>query len=295
VSELRRLVAVMPQRRLAAGIAVCLAASCVQVLAASGPPVQTLIVNGHTVDLILSGNQNDPTVVYFPGCNGRDAYGAKYQDFHVEKIRQAWNGRVNIVRPQLVNDVTRGAVGGNCFWDSQRSNANNLNSYHLAQQVGDIATGWLRQQPWFNGHAHFFGFSFGGRVSLQVNSILKTRGAFHTVTAIWPMCREEYRFEANYPHTPSRFYATQGDPLSEIANCLSHYPQGSERMIKIITYPGDFHSWMTHPDVTLQRVWWPNHRLWVTSAYVDEYADSTWKTWSDWARCVESGVSGVSC
>jgi dienelactone hydrolase len=283
------------QRLLAAGMAACLTTSCASVPLASRTPVQTLVVNGHTVDLILSGNPNDPSVVYFPGCNGRDEYGAKYQDFHVEKIQQAWNGRVNIVRPQLVNDVTRGANGGSCFWDAQKANANNLNSYHLAQQVGDIATGWLRQQPWFNGQAHFFGFSFGGRVSLQVNNILKTKGAFRTVTAIWPMCREEYRFKGNYPHTPSRFYATKGDPLSDIGNCLSHYPQGADKMIKITTYPGDLHSWMTHPDVTWVNVWWPNHKLWVASAYVEEYAESTWKSWSEWARCMETKAPEGSC
>ena len=67
---------------------------------------ETVKVEGMTVDVFLSGNPSDPTVMYFPGCNGKDTFGAKYQDFHVQKMAKAWDGKVNIVRLQLVNDIT---------------------------------------------------------------------------------------------------------------------------------------------------------------------------------------------
>ena len=39
---------------------------------------QTVKIDDMTVDLFLSGNPSDPTVMYFPGCNGKDVFGAKY-------------------------------------------------------------------------------------------------------------------------------------------------------------------------------------------------------------------------
>jgi dienelactone hydrolase len=249
---------------------------------------ESIKVNGMSLDLFLSGNPSDSTVLYFPGCNGRDQYGAKYQDLHVEKIKSAWQGKVNVVRLQLVNDVTKGSTNGICFWTVEQNNQNGISSYNFAQQVGDISREWLVKQTWYNGNVHYFGFSYGGRVSLWVNFIAKTRGQFKTVTGIWPLCRKDYSIKAHLPHTPTRFYATENDPVTEIGNCKSFYPQAGGGLIETIVYPGDRHSWMTHPDVKYSRVWWPNLKIWSVGEYIDEYAEKTWSSWSKWAQCTES-------
>lgn len=254
---------------------------------AQPPSSTTLQVRGSTVDVFLSGHPADSTVMYLPGCNGRDAYGAKYQDFHIAKMKAAWGGRVNIVRLQLVNDVTQGATNGTCFWPAEKSKEQGTESYELAKKVGEIAREWVVKQDWFNGHLHFFGFSFGGRVSLMVNYIAATRGQFKTVTGIWPLCRKEYPIKAHMPHTPTRLYSTEDDPLADIHNCKTFYPNGGGDLIEIITYPGSAHSWMTHPDATGRKVWWPNHRIWSESRYIEEYAEKTWSSWTQWARCHE--------
>lgn len=253
----------------------------------SNASAQTVTIDGMTADLFLSGQSSDPTVLYFPGCNGRDAFGAKYQDFHVKKIIAAWGGRVNIVRLQLVNDITNGATDGTCFWSPEKSKEAGVDSYEFAKKIGHVSKSWISKQPWFNGNLHFFGFSYGGRVSLFVNFVSATRGQFKTVTGIWPLCRKEYHINAHTPHTPTRFYSTENDPLSDIKNCRSFYPGGGGNLIEIITYPGNEHSWMTHPDLKYQRVWWPNHKIWSVSKYVEEFAEKTWSSWVEWARCME--------
>lgn len=254
---------------------------------------RTYQFEGMTFDLFLSGQPRDSTVVYFPGCNGRDDFGALYQDFHVEKLRQAWSGRVNIVRVQLVNDATLGAVNGLCFWSAEEMSRKGVSTLDFARKVGRLAQAWIASQPWFNGKLHFFGFSYGGRVSMMVNSVAATRGQFTSVTGIWPMCRPEQAFRSNRPHTPTRLYSTLDDPLSHISNCPSFYPEEGAPVLEIITYPGDRHSWMTHPSVKNRRVWWPNHRIWSTGDYIEEYAQRTWQGWVAWARCLEQ--SAGSC
>lgn len=269
------------------GLLVALCALVATDQALSAPRGETLTFDGITFDLYLTGQPNDSTVIYFPGCNGRDDYGRRYQDFHVGKMQQAWSSRINIVRVQLVNDATQGAVNGLCFWSAEEMNRRGVSTLEFARKVGHLARGWVATQPWFNGKLHFFGFSFGGRVAMMVNSVAATRGAFTSVTGIWPMCRPEYAFKANRPHTPTRLYSTIDDPLSNISNCPSFYPDGGSPLLEIVTYPGDRHSWMTHPEVKNRRVWWPNHRLWSTGDYVEEYADRTWHGWTAWARCLE--------
>lgn len=248
---------------------------------------QTIKIDGMTVDLFLSGNPSDPTVMYFPGCNGRDAYGARYQDFHIKKMSDAWGGKVNIVRLQLVNDITNGSTDGICFWTVEKNKQTGAESYEFGKKVGYIARNWVAKQSWFNGNLHFFGFSYGGRVALMVNFIAATKGQFKTVTGIWPLCRKEYPIKAYMPHTPTRFYATEHDPVSEISNCRSFYPDGGGDMIEIITYPGSEHSWMTHPDVKYMRVWWSNHKIWSENKYIEAYAEKTWSSWVSWAKCKE--------
>jgi dienelactone hydrolase len=247
-------------------------------------------VNGMSIDLFLSGNPSDSTVFYFPGCNGKDVFGAKYQDFHVQKIKAVWQNKVNIVVLQLVNDVTKGEKDGMCFWSVEKNNQMGVSSFNFAQQVGDLSRDWLVKQSWYNGNAHFFGFSYGGRVSLMVNFIARTKNQFKTVTGIWPLCRKEYPIKAYMPHTPTRFYSTEKDPISEISNCKSFYPQDGGGRIEVITYPGNQHSWMTHPDLKHNRVWWPNHKVWSVSEYIPEYAEKTWNSWHQWSLCNESSA-----
>jgi len=247
---------------------------------------QTVNINGHTADLFLSGNKGDSTVIYFPGCNGKDAMGAKYQDFHMEKIKAQWKGKVNIVRLQLVNDLTQGAQNGSCFWDTKTANERGLNSYKFSNIIGDIATQWVPKQDWYNGNIHFFGFSYGGRVAMFVNSVRATDGAFKTVTSIWPICIEAQRFAGTTVHTPTRIYGGERDPISTPKNCPTFY-QNTNSNLELVLYDTDKHSWMTHPTFTNQRVWWPNHKLWTESAYDAELADKTWASWTVWAKSKE--------
>ena len=260
----------------------------VYLITSSNSIAQSMQVNGMSIDLFLSGNPSDSTVFYFPGCNGKDVFGAKYQDFHVQKIKAVWQNKVNIVVLQLVNDVTKGEKDGMCFWSVEKNNQMGVSSFNFAQQVGDLSRDWLVKQSWYNGNAHFFGFSYGGRVSLMVNFIAKTKNQFKTVTGIWPLCRKEYPIKAYMPHTPTRFYSTEKDPISEISNCKSFYPQDGGGRIEVITYPGNQHSWMTHPDLKHNRVWWPNHKVWSVSEYIPEYAEKTWNSWHQWSLCNES-------
>ena len=262
----------------------------VYLITSSNSIAQSMQVNGMSIDLFLSGNPSDSTVFYFPGCNGKDVFGAKYQDFHVQKIKAVWQNKVNIVVLQLVNDVTKGEKDGMCFWSVEKNNQMGVSSFNFAQQVGDLSRDWLVKQSWYNGNAHFFGFSYGGRVSLMVNFIARTKNQFKTVTGIWPLCRKEYPIKAYMPHTPTRFYSTEKDPISEISNCKSFYPQDGGGQIEVITYPGNQHSWMTHPDLKYNRVWWPNHKVWSVSEYIPEYAEKTWNSWHQWSLCNESSA-----
>ena len=129
----------------------------------------------------------------------------------------------------------------------------------------------------------------------MMNWIAETRGQFRTVTGIWPMCRKDQPIVAKAPHKPTRLYSTERDPLSEIGNCLSFYPEGGGSLIQVVTYPGDRHSWMTHPDVKHLRLWWPNLQLWSVGEYTPEYADKTWASWTQWARCREGSTDPVDC
>jgi hypothetical protein len=126
---------------------------------------QTVKVDGMTVDLFLSGNPSDPTVMYFPGCNGKDAFGAKYQDFHVKKMAKAWDGKVNIVQLQLVNDITHGMTDGMCFWSVEQNKKVGAESFEFAKKVGHIASSWVMKQPWYNGKPSSQPWQAAGRCS----------------------------------------------------------------------------------------------------------------------------------
>ena len=93
---------------------------------------QSLHAQGITMDLHLSGHPGDPTVVYFPGCNGLDEFGRKYQEFHLQRIRAAWGNRVNVVRVQAINDVTQGRPNGLCFWTAAEMDQAGVSTYPFA-------------------------------------------------------------------------------------------------------------------------------------------------------------------
>ena len=200
------------------------------------------------------------------------------------RIQKEFNDDVNVIMPQLVNDVTQGAKDGACFWDFELQNTK-VNSLVLARRVGDVLP-WIKEQKWFNGTAHFFGFSQGGRVGLFINTIGKTRGFFKSATLVWPNCLPRYRpptlLEA---HTPTRIYSTENDPLSQPKNCPSFY--SNPYLIELKLYPGEMHSWATHPSNPPMKTFWTSYQINVTQQYVTQYADDMWSTWAIWAICME--------
>lgn len=255
---------------------------------------ETVVINNTTIDVFVSGNKNDSTVIYFPGCNGQDVFGKKYQDFHLGKIKEYWNNNVNVVRVQMVDDITKGSKDGICFWNTEKAVANGVKSVEFVNKTSRIVNEWVSKQSWFNGNVHFFGFSYGGRVSMFANNLRSTKGMFKTVTGIWPICIESQRFSANQIHTPTRIYSGLNDAISEPKSCPSFYPNNGGDMLNMILYDTDLHSWMTHPDLTNQRTWWPNHKLWTKSSYDNELANRTWSSWTKWAKCMETN-SNESC
>lgn len=254
---------------------------------------ETITINKTTVDIFLSGNKNDSTVVYFPGCNGLDDFGKKYQDFHLEKIKTHWDNNVNILRIQMVNDITKGSKDGICFWNSKKASDNGIKSLDFVNNTAMIINQWVKEQDWFNGNIHFFGFSYGGRVAMFANNLKSTNGMFKTVTGIWPICIEAQRFTGNNIHTPTRIYSGKNDIISEPKNCPSFYPSKGKELLTMTLYDTDLHSWMTHPDFTNKRTWWPNHKLWTKSSYDKELADKTWTSWTSWAKCMEKNSTEV--
>ncbi len=247
---------------------------------------ETVTVSGTTVDVHLSGRTNSRTVIYVPGCNGKDEIGRLYQDFHLQRLKLAFDGDVNVLMIQIFDDITKGSKDGVCFIDTEKQNDMGANSLTLARKIGDVLP-WIREQAWFNGTAHFFGFSQGGRVGVFANSIDKTRGFFKTFILIWPMCLLEYKPPIILrAHTPTRIFATENDPISQPKNCPGFY--SSESPIELSLFPGDVHSWATYPSLAAHIDYWPNYKKTVTHRYVKEYADTMWSTWSAWALCMEN-------
>ena len=254
---------------------------------ALGSNAESVVLAGSTVDVYLSGRPDSRTVIYIPGCNGKDEIGRLYQPFHLERLKSVFDGDVNVLMIQVFDDVTKGAKHGVCFLDAQKQNEIGTNSLVLARKIGDVLP-WVKQQPWFNGTAHYFGFSQGGRVGIFANSIGKTRGFFKTFNLIWPMCLPEYKPPTTLTaHTPTRIYATENDPISQPKNCPGFYSPDSSIELKL--FPGNIHSWATHPSIPQHTDYWPNYKQNVTHGYVKEYADSMWSTWSEWAKCMEKG------
>ena len=246
---------------------------------------EQVVVAGSTVDVYPSGRPDSRTVIYVPGCNGKDEFGRLYQSFHLEKLKSVFSGDVNVVMVQVFDDITKGSKDGMCFLEAEKQNEIGANSLTLARKVGDVLP-WVKQQPWFNGTAHYFGFSQGGRVGIFANSIGKTKGFFKTFNLIWPMCLPEYKPPTTLTsHTPTRIYATENDPISQPKNCPSFYT--SESPIELKLFPGDIHSWATLPSLPPHTEYWPNYKKNVTHGYVHKYADEMWFTWSEWARCME--------
>ena len=247
---------------------------CCFVFFTTASSAQSATVAGITVDVFLSGRTNSRTVIYVPGCNGKDAIGRLYQPAHLAKLQQLFNNDVNVLIPQVFDDVTKGAKDGVCYLDTAKQNEIGTNSLVLARKVAEILP-WIKEQPWFNGTAHYFGFSQGGRVGIFSNSLTKTKGFFKTYNLIWPMCLAEYAPTTLLDaHTATRIYATESDPISQPKNCPSYYTPQSPIYLRL--FPGDAHSWVTHPSIPAHTDYWPNYKKFVFHRYVREYADEMW-------------------
>jgi hypothetical protein len=61
----------------------------------------------------------------------------------------------------------------------------------------------------------------------------------------WPLCRKAYPIKANAPHTPTRLYSTEQDPLPVMGNSPHFYPNGGGDLMDTVTYPGSAHSWVS--------------------------------------------------
>ena len=99
---------------------------------------EQVVVMGSTVDVYLSGRPTSRTVIYVPGCNGKDEVGRLYQSFHLEKMKSVFNGDVNVVMIQVFDDITKVTKDGVCFFEAEKQNEIGANSLTLARKVGDV-------------------------------------------------------------------------------------------------------------------------------------------------------------
>ena len=242
-------------------------------------------------DLFLSEKPGASTVIYLPGCNGRDRIGVQYQDFHVEKIKEQWGNHVNIVRVQIADDLSQGAENGVCFWggvEDPRSKGRILTLDAALKTV--VVQNWVSRQPWYNGQMHLFGFSWGGFVGLWIAGDKMPSSALKSVTLIWPVCIDGTAAPYGQVTLPTRIYATEKDPISEPTKCPALFT-GNRELLELHLYPGNTHSWMTHPSHNPGATYWPNWERTSYSFYNRDYAERTWSTWVRWAKCLEAARS----
>jgi len=240
----------------------------------------TEVVNGSTVDFVVRNN-NGPTILYIPGCNGLDTFGQQYQKYHVEKFKEYWPD-ANIVISQYVNDYTNNAKDGRCDWSGSDSRLQGKQSFDQAEQTIKIAN-WIKHQSWSNGVVHLFGFSWGGRVGLWLSADIRGKAeVFKSVALIWPNCRSDEKFVAGTLHTPTRIWATEFDPLSDPKNCPTFY-SGHQEMISISVFPGSNHSWFTGSFFQSFNKYWPVQKVWVHHEFNQGWTNQTLREWKDWA------------
>ncbi len=261
-------------------------AQTIQIQSARAPELGKI-----SLDLYLSEKPDASTVIYLPGCNGRDRVGSQYQDFHIEKIREHWANPVNIVRVQVANDLTQGAENGVCFWggvEDPRSKGRIITLDAALKTV--VVQNWVSRQPWYNGQMHLFGFSWGGLVGLWIAGDKMPSSSLKSVTLIWPVCIEGAAAPYGQVTLPTRIYATENDPISEPNRCPGLFT-GNREWLELHLYPGNTHSWMTHPAQNAGATYWPNWKRTSYSFYNPDYAERTWSSWARWAKCLESKQS----
>ena len=185
----------------------------------SSTQAESIKFNNQTVDIYIKATPA-PTILYIPGCNGLDDFGKKYQKFHQEEFAKVFPD-ANFVVVQITNDITKGAKNGRCFWNDQTDERlKSYQSFHQAEYIVNLGN-FIKTQPWSNGDIHVFGFSYGGRIGLWLNSTtLGKPDVFKSVSLIWPFCKGRFYPLGNI-HTPTRIWATEKDPLSDAWNCHS--------------------------------------------------------------------------
>jgi dienelactone hydrolase len=240
---------------------------------------ESIKFDNHTVDIYVKDSPS-PTILYIPGCNGLDDIGKKYQKFHREEFAKVFPN-ANFVIVQITNDITNGAKDGRCHWNDQTDNRlKKYQSFHQAEYVVNLGS-FIKKQPWSNGEIHVFGFSYGGRIGLWLNSsTLGKPDLFKSVSLIWPFCKGKF-YPLGSIHTPTRIWATEKDPLSDAWNCHSYY-SNNKNLLTVTLYEGDHHSWFTHPSVDGVSVYWPKHQVQVFSKFNQPLFDQTMSDWKKW-------------
>lgn len=242
--------------------------------------------NGVEIDLQLASSTPGPVILYVPGCNGLDVIGRAYQAFHKEEIRKRWP-ETHLVLVQAVNMLTQGSQMGACDWknDHPKYKAKGIDSpnVHFVEQI-KVVREWINQQPWAQQQAvHLFGFSAGGSMGMHLAGNKSQFGVFKSIALIWPTCINSDKLKLGNLHTPTKIWATESDPLSRAQECHKSY-EGGHELLELHLWPGDLHSWMTHPMVPKSERFWPRANVTVKHQFVKEYNDKTWDQWVEWAK-----------
>ena len=242
--------------------------------------------NGVDIELQLAGSAPGPVILYVRGCNGVDEIGRAYQAFHKEEIRNRWP-EAHLVLVQAVNMVTEGAHMGACDWPREhpkyKSKGIDRPTLHFVQQINQVRN-WIGAQNWAQQQAiHLFGFSYGGQLGMYHAGNRSQAESFKSIALIWPSCIDADKLKLGKLHTPTKIWATESDPLSRAQDCHKSY-QGGHELLELHLWPGDLHSWMTHPRVPKSERFWPRANVTVKHQFVKEYNDKTWDQWVEWAK-----------
>jgi len=247
---------------------------------------QLIKANGVDVDLQLASQSPAPVILYVPGCNGLDDIGRAYQAFHKQEIRKRWP-EAHLVLVEAVNMVTNGSSMGACDWPREhpqyKARGIDRPTLHFVQQINQVRE-WIGLQTWAQQQpVHLFGFSLGGQLGMYLAGNQSQPGSFKSIALIWPSCIEAEKLKLGKLHTPTKIWATESDPLSRAQECHRSYSDGLE-LLELHLWPGDLHSWMTHPGVPKSERFWPRANVTIKHQFVKEYNDQTWDQWVQWAQ-----------
>lgn len=242
--------------------------------------------NGVDIDLQLASSNPAPVILYVPGCNGLDEIGRAYQTFHKQEIRKRWP-EAHLVLVQAMNMITEGSPMGACDWsrDHPKFKAKGIENprLHFVRQITQVRE-WIGQQDWAHQQSvHLFGFSAGAMYGMNLAGKFSQPGTYKSIALIWPACINAERLEFGRVHTPTKIWATESDPLSRAQLCHKSYKEGHE-LLELHLWPGELHSWMTHPNVPKSERFWPVANVTIKHQFVKEYNDKTWDQWVDWAK-----------